>query len=83
MAQHLRHDLRVDPLPQQQRRRVPQVVEADGRQPGLPEQRRELALQAVVGAQGAASRVRKDEILVPPRWPGRRPLLGLPALPAA
>ena len=55
VLEHLRDDLGVDvPRQQQRRARVPQVVEADGRQAGLLEQRRKGPLPEVGGVHERA-----------------------------
>jgi hypothetical protein len=64
VPEHLGDDLRVYALRQQQRGAgVPEVVEADLRQPGPPKQGFPVPVVQVVAVRGVAPRVGEDEAM--------------------
>jgi hypothetical protein len=65
VSQHLGDDLGIDVSRQEQRSaRVPEVVEADGRKPGLPKERHEGPFPEVGGVYEGASLRGEDEPLI-------------------
>src|SRR5260221_5901613 len=78
VAQHLTHHLGIDVAPQQQCCRcVPQIVEADARQPSSLQKRIVLVFYHADTIYGLAYGVRKHQVHIFPHWPQDQPFFGL------